>query len=137
MLFRSMVLKSRLVKYGEVGLIRRGLVLILGLVIGSVCVNWNEMKRDLSVVVGLDLERLTVHCFIGEPTPCWRDSSVIFGHDYETAGCSDRDSIHTWRAMDVLKRADFRAGHGALSDRRAASRLTGYERHIRARFLND
>jgi hypothetical protein len=56
----------------------------------------------MSVVVGLDYERLTVHCLMGEPTLGWRDLSVIFGHDYETARCSDRGSIHAWRATSVI-----------------------------------
>ncbi len=56
----------------------------------------------MSVVVGLDYERLTVHCLMGEPTLGWRDLSVIFGHVLETARCSDRGSIHAWRAMSVI-----------------------------------
>jgi len=56
----------------------------------------------MSVVVGLDYERLTVHCFTGEPTSGWRDLSVIFGHFFETNLFYDRDSIETWRAMSVI-----------------------------------
>jgi hypothetical protein len=56
----------------------------------------------MSVVVGLISERLTVHCLMGESTLGWRDLSVIFGHDYETARSSDRDSIHAWRATSFI-----------------------------------
>jgi hypothetical protein len=28
--------------------------------------------------------------------------SVIFGNDYETARCSNRDSIHVWRATSFI-----------------------------------
>jgi len=56
----------------------------------------------MSVVVGLDYERLTVHCLIGEASLGWRDWSVIFGHVLETARCSDRGSIHAWRATSVI-----------------------------------
>ena len=56
----------------------------------------------MSVVVGLDYERLTVHCLIGEATLGWRDLSVIFGHFFETNLFYDRDSIETWRAMSVI-----------------------------------
>jgi hypothetical protein len=56
----------------------------------------------MSVVVGLDYERLTVHCLIGEASLGWRDWSVIFGHVLETARYSDRGSIHAWRATSVI-----------------------------------
>ena len=56
----------------------------------------------MSVVVGLDYERLTVHCLIGEATLGWRDLSVIFGHFFETNLFYDRDSIETWRAMSFI-----------------------------------
>ncbi len=81
----------------------------------------------MSVVVGLDYERLTVHCFTGEPTSGWRDLSVIFGHDYETARCSDRDSIHAWRDTSVKKPPVLIVTHGAPFIRRSDSRLAHYE----------
>jgi hypothetical protein len=56
----------------------------------------------MSVIFGLDYERLTVHCFNGEPPHARRDMSVEARHYFETTRCSDCDSIETWRDMSVI-----------------------------------
>jgi len=96
----GLVLKRRMVKSM---LMKRDLSVIFGLDFDWLtALNWIRGWRDMSVVVGLDYERLTVHCLIGEATLGWRDWSVIFGHVLETARYSDRGSIHAWRATSVI-----------------------------------
>ncbi len=51
-----MALKSRIEMDGEVGEIRRALRLILGLVLKRRMVKSMLMKRDLSVIFGLDFD---------------------------------------------------------------------------------
>ena len=65
-----------------------------------------------------------------------RDLSVIFGLDFEINSISDRDSIHASRDMSVEKPAAFRATHDHDLDTGLDSRLAGPERHIRPRFRN-
>jgi len=93
--------------------------------------NANHAWRDMSVVVGLDYERLTVHCLIGEATLGWRDLSVILGHFFETNPFYDRDSIHALAGYELHIRADYEVIHGADLDTGLDSRLAGSERHNR------
>jgi len=53
---RDMALKSRIEMDGEVGEIRRALRLILGLLLKRRMVKSMLMKRDLSVIFGLDFD---------------------------------------------------------------------------------
>ena len=108
-----MKLKSHLINGGEVALIWRDLRLILGLVM-----NRRRSRRGRIWASYSDSWFITIYWF----KDSWFTAFIW---------------IRTWRAMNVLKPPDFRITHGALFYRRADSRLTGYERHIRPRFRND
>ena len=91
-----------------------------------------ETWRDSSVLFGHNFE--TNHYFDRDSIHARRDMIVLFGQFFLTTRYFDRDSIHARRDMSVEKPPVLRATHDDDLDTTLDSRLAGYERHIQSKF---